>query len=132
MEKQNLDEIIKSSQVIVHKERYAYVKTKEKTLGDHFLISQDRDEITIITEEKNLPKIDYEDSIKWFKLVEINVSAPFVAKGFLAKVTKTIADKNLNILVVSTFSKDYILVREETWETAVDSLKEAGFPVTIK
>ena len=132
MEKQNLNEIIKSSQVVVHKGRYAYLKTKERKIDNHFLISQDKDEITIVTEENNINKIKHEDIVKWFKLLEIKVSMPFIAKGFLAKVTKTIADKNLNVLIVSTFSKDYVLVKEETWETAVNSLKEVGFPIKIE
>jgi len=129
---QKLNEIIRKSEVVVHKGKYAYLKAKEKPEGEHFLISQDKDEITIVTEENNINEIKYEDSVKWFKLLEIKVSAPFVAKGFLAKVTKTIADKDLNILIISTFSKDYALVREETSETAINALKEAGFPVTIK
>lgn len=127
--KKALDEVIKSSQVIVHKGRYAYLKSKNNELGNHFLVSQDKDEITIITEENNLPNENYEKDVKWFKLIEIQVSMPFVAKGFLAKITKTIADKDLNVLVVSTFSKDYILVREETANIAINALKEVGFPV---
>lgn len=126
----SLEEIISSSKIIVHKGRYAYLKTREKDLGKHFLVTQDKDEITIVTEEKNVAETRYEKAEKWFKLIEITVSQPFIAKGFLAKVTKTIADKGLNVLVVSTFSKDYLLVREETYQSAVEALKEIGFSIT--
>ena len=133
MENSSLQEVIKSSKVIIHKGKYAYLKAKESSsLDRHFLVSQDQDEITIVTEEKNVENVKYEEEVKWFKLIEIKVSLPFLAKGFLANVTKTVADKDLNILVVSTFSKDYILVREETHEIAVEALKEAGFPVEIE
>jgi len=37
----------------------------------------------------------------------------------------------LNV-VVSTFSKDYVLVREETYEVAVEALKKVGFPVAVE
>jgi hypothetical protein len=50
--------------------------------------------------------------VKWFKLPEIKVSQPFVAKGFPEKVTGIVAGEGLNILIISTFSKDYALVRE--------------------
>ena len=123
----DLQEVIKASAVVVHKGRYAYLKTKSKQTGDHFLVTQDQDEVTVVTEEANVSAVDYEKDVKWFKLIEIKVSLPFVAKGFLAKVTKTIADKGLNVLVVSTFSKDYILVREETYQVAVEALREVGF-----
>jgi len=126
-----LDEIIKSSKVVVHRGRYVYLKAQETALGNHFLVSQDEDEITVVTEEKNVAKTKYDKDIKWFKLIEIKVLMPF-PKGFLAKVTKTIADENLNVVVVSTFSKDYVLVREETYEVAVEALKKVGFPVAVE
>ncbi len=122
-------EVIKSSQVIVHRGRYAYLKGKENQLSNHFFIAQDKDEITIVTEEKNVSNTKYDKDVKWFKLIEIQVSKPFLTVGFLAKVTKTIADKGLNILVVSTFSKDYILIREEEIGTAIKALEEIGFSV---
>lgn len=129
MNNNNLQKVIESSKVIVHKGKYAYLKAENANLADHFLITKDKDEITIITEEKNLAKIKYSNEVKWFTLIEIQVSMPFVAKGFLAKITKTIAEKDLNILVVSTFSKDYILVKEETSKIAIEALKEVGFPI---
>ncbi|MFA4931255.1 MAG: ACT domain-containing protein [Patescibacteria group bacterium] len=132
MNQNKLDQIIKNSTAIVHKGQYAYLKLSrysEINLNNHFFVSQDQDEITIVTEKKNIDQIDYTDEVKWFKLIEIKVAIPFLAKGFLAKITQTIASVDLNVLVVSTFSKDYILVREETYEIAINTLKEAGFPV---
>ena len=127
-----LNKVIKSSKVIVHSGRYAYLKAQETAINNHFLVSKDKDEITVVTEEANVPNVQYGEDVKWFKLIEIKVSLPFLAKGFLAKVTKTIAYEDLNVLVVSTFSKDYILVREETYEVAVEALKKVGFPVEIE
>ena len=132
MTKATLDEVIKSSNVVVHSGRYAYLKAKETDINGHFLVAKDQDEITVVTEEKNLTHVEYDEDVKWFKLIEIKVSLPFVAKGFLAKVTKTVADEGLNVLVVSTFSKDYILVREETYKTVVEALKRVGFPVEVE
>jgi hypothetical protein len=128
----DLNEVIKTSEVIIHKGRYAYLQGEEKEIKNHFLISKDKDEITIVTEEANISSVNFKKEVKWFKLFEIRVSMPFLAKGFLAKVTKTVSDENLNVLVVSTFSKDYILVREETFETASNALKKVGFPVIFE
>ena len=50
MENPTLNEVIKASPVLVHRGRYAYLKGQEKELKNHFLISQDNDEITIVTE----------------------------------------------------------------------------------
>ncbi|MFH1400395.1 MAG: ACT domain-containing protein, partial [Nanoarchaeota archaeon] len=109
--------------------RYAYLKGKEDGLKDHFLVSQDRDEITIVTHERNLPSTAHEDEVKWFKLFEFKVAVPFLSPGFLAKIAKTIADKGMNILIVSTFSKDYALIREADANVAIKALEEVGFSV---
>ncbi|MCK5107313.1 MAG: ACT domain-containing protein [Nanoarchaeota archaeon] len=95
-------------------------------------ISQDDDEITIITEEKNLINTKYEKEVKWFKLFEFKVSIPFLAPGFLAKISKTIADKNLNIVIVSTFSKDYVLIKEIDFEIAIKALEDMGFSIKVE
>lgn len=129
MEDLTLAEIIKSSKVVIHRGRYAYLRAQETVINNHFLISKDKDEVTVVTEEKNVPKVKYDKNVKWFKLIEIKTSSPFLAKGLLAKVTKTIADEDLNVLVVSTFSKDYVLVREAAYEVAVEALRKIGFPV---
>ena len=128
-----LSDVIHSSQVVVRRGRYAYVRAPRQTeIDDHFLVARDRDETTVVTEETNLTHTLFDRDVKWFKLVEIKVSHPFTAKGFIAAITRAIADRNLNVLVVSTFSKDYFLVREESMETAVSALKDLGFPLSIE
>jgi hypothetical protein len=127
-----LDEVVRSSAVVVHPGRYAYLKCDEPPIGSHFLVAQDADEVTVVTEERNVADLPHSETTSWFKLLEIRVSMPFVATGFLAKVTGTIAEKGLNVLLVSTYSKDYALVREETADVAIEALREIGFPVRIK
>jgi 2-polyprenyl-3-methyl-5-hydroxy-6-metoxy-1,4-benzoquinol methylase len=39
----NLEEIIKTSKTVVHKERYAYLKAGKRPAGNHFLVSRDND-----------------------------------------------------------------------------------------
>lgn len=126
----NLDRIIQSSQVIIRKGRYAYLKASEICVDDSFMVVQDGDEITIVTEEKDISKTKYDASVKWFKLFEILVSVPFYAKGFLARITDAISSQGLNVLVISTFSKDFVLVREESYEVAEKALKDIGFPIS--
>ena len=133
MKKENdsLTGVIHSSRIVVHKERYAYLRAAALTeTGNHFLIARDQDEITVVTEEKNLPMISFKQQVKWFKLVEVRVSKPFDAVGFIARITRAIADCGLDILVVSTFSKDYFLIREKEIDVAVTALRDLGFPIS--
>jgi len=130
MDTPGLDEVVRTSEVVVHRGRYAYLKARQAGPGDHFLVARDADEVTVVTEERNVASTEHTESTHWFVLMEIRVSMPFVAKGFLAKVTATMADVDLNVLVVSTYSKDYIMVREEGRATAIAALRQAGFPVS--
>jgi hypothetical protein len=82
----------------VHPGRYAYLKARQAGPGDHFLVARDSDEATVVTEERNVASTDQSESTQWFVLMEIRVSMPFVAKGFLARVTWLMADADLNVL----------------------------------
>lgn len=128
-----LAEVISSSQVLVRSGRYAYLKVPSvPDLENHFLVSRDLDEITVVTEESNFAKTSFEEHTKWFTLIEIQVSQPFVTKGFIASISGAIAERDLNVLVVSTFSKDYLLVREESKQSAVAALRDLGFSVCLE
>ena len=133
MEAVDLNEVIRSSQVVVRRGRYAYLRSEEPVeLGEHFLVARDADEVTVVTEEANLGGAAFADAAKWFRLIEVRVSLPFVAQGFIARITKAVADRGLNVLVVSTFSKDYFLVREEQGPTAIEALEALGLPVSVE
>ena len=125
-----LAEEIAWSEIIIQPWRYAYLKTDTQVIGDHFLVSKDADEVTIVTEEKNMDSVNFSQATKRFKLYEIRPVTPFLAVGFIATVTRAIADQELNVLVVSTYSKDYILVKEETSNNAAEALKKLGFKIT--
>ena len=124
-----LEEEIKATLVIVHPGRYAYLKAKKLITEKHFLVSQDKDEITIVTEEKHVSETQHEKAVTWFKLIEFKITKPFLCVGFLAAITKAVASKGLNVMIVSTFSKDYALIREEDSEAALEALREIGFSI---
>ncbi len=129
----SLYHIIKNSALVVHSKRFAYLKVRKvPAMKGHFLISQDKDEITIITEEANVKRTKFLKSVKWFKLLEVQTIAPFASKGLNAKVTSTIAAAGSIVLCISTFSKDYFLVPEENLTHAVNALKKVGFKTKHK
>ena len=98
----------------------------------HFLVCTDPDEITVITTEERLKSLTIEEIQKWFTLFEVKVSKPFQAPGFLAAISKTIADAGCNILIVSTYSKDYVLLRTEDTAGGVTALQQIGFCVETR
>ncbi|MFH1832822.1 MAG: ACT domain-containing protein [Candidatus Levyibacteriota bacterium] len=125
----DLKKIIESSSFVVHEGRFIYTKVKTAPeVNNHFLVSKDSDEITVITKEENLLELDLIEKNKdIYSLIELRVSVPFYPVGFLAAVSSAIASKRMNVLIVSTYSKDYFLVREEHEEKTIQVLMELGF-----
>lgn len=129
MKYEGIEEIIKSSKFRLHSGNYVYAKLEEVPgLEDCFMLSKDQDEITCIVSEANLPKVKIIERNKdLYRLIELAVSVPFYSVGFLATVSAAIAGKGMNILIVSTYSKDYILVRQEHEQLTLSTLKSLGF-----
>jgi len=126
--KNALDEIAQSN-FEIQPGRYVYAKVAAVSADDsHFLISRDADEITVVTTEDRLGSLQLIERNKdLYKLIALNVSVPFYSVGFIATVCDALASAGLNVLVVSTFSRDYIMVRVDLIERATAILLSLGF-----
>lgn len=124
-----LQEIIDASTFTVEDGRYIYAKTgTAPPIGDHFLVSKDADEITVVTKEDKLSELDLIDKNKdFYSLIAINVSVPFYSVGLLATISTSLADKDMNVLIASTYSKDYFMVKVDRLQDAKSVLNELGF-----
>ncbi|MBI2019777.1 ACT domain-containing protein [Candidatus Daviesbacteria bacterium] len=125
----DLKKIIESSTSEVIPGRFIYAKVSEAPqINNHFLVSKDKDEITVVTEEKNLEGLKLIEKNKdYWALIALNVSAPFYSVGFLAAVSSAIAKEIKDVLIVSTYSKDYILVQYDFLEGVKKVLLSLGF-----
>lgn len=128
MEK-NLQEIIKQSSFEIQEGRFVYAKVASiPPAGAHFMVTHDRDEITVVTREENLGELDLIERNKdTYALIALNVAVPFYAVGFLAAVSDALAKEGMNILIISTYSKDYIMVRKDVVDSARTVLLGLGF-----
>jgi hypothetical protein len=124
-----LQPVINSSWFTIDKGTYVYALVNEVTLAEkHLMIVRDIDEITVLTETSNLCNINYTERNKenW-KLVNIRCGNPFYCVGFIAHITGILAEAGIDIVLVSTFSKDLVLVMEKDLQHAVRILIDAGF-----
>lgn len=121
--------IIAQSRFLTQPGVYVYAKVSSfPNSNDHFLVSKDNDEITVVTLERNLESLALIERNKDdYRLISLNVSVPFYSVGFLATVSNAFAEEGMNILIVSTYSKDYVLVRADLIEKAESTLKAIGF-----
>ncbi len=125
-------DIISKSNFQILPGNYVYAKVGSvMNNNDHFLVTKDADEITVVTREGNLGQVDLLERNKDdYRLISLNVSVPFYSVGFLAIVSDAFAKEGMNILIVSTYSKDYLLVRADLIESAKKILLTLGFSQT--
>ena len=126
-----LQQIIKTSTFETQPGIYQYLKIKKvNDLGKHFFVSKDDDETTIVTRKEYAGKIDLIEKNKdYWRLIALNNSSPFYSVGFLATVSSSIAKAGMNVLIISTYSKDYIMVRRQNFPKIIQILKKLGFKI---
>lgn len=126
---QEIKTVIEQSSFLIEEGSFVYAKISTiPDASEHFMVTKDADEITVITREKNLSKLDIIERNKdFYKLIALNVSIPFYSVGFLAAVSGAIAENDMNILIVSTYSKDYIMIKDEKIDEARLVLLNLGF-----
>lgn len=124
----DIQDIIKQSTFTTLDGKFIYVKVNSiSDINKHFMVSRDNDEITVVTRVENLKDLDLIERNKDdYTLIALNVSVPFYSVGFLATVSEAIAKEGMNVLIVSTYSKDYIMVKEELKDKAKDTLLSLG------
>jgi hypothetical protein len=110
--------------------RYIVAKLKEAPeFSDKiFSIVRDKNEVTVIAKQGFELQPILEE--KFFKLIIFDVALPFDLTGFLSHVSTLLANKDIPIFAISAYSTDYILVREEDLDGAIEVLKKDGMAVS--
>lgn len=101
-----------------------HVKTPEL----HRLICRDEKEITVVTNAAGLPDLTIKSQNKeQWRLLVINCANPFYCVGFLQSISSAMTAAGLDILLVSSFSRDYVFVAAAHVEQAMQILQQIGF-----
>jgi len=126
----NLEHVIRNSPVVLHPDRYAYLRASNAPpAGEHFFVCADEHETTVVTRESLVEEVPHDAIEAWYRLLEFQISVPFEAPGFLAAISSALAEAGLNILIVSTFGRDYVLLRDADIELGLHVIKQLGFSV---
>lgn len=101
-----------------------HVKTPEL----HRLICRDDKETTVVTNAAGLPDLTIKSQNKeQWRLLVINCANPFYCVGFLQSISSAMTAAGLDILLVSSFSRDYVFVAAAYVEQAMQILQQIGF-----
>jgi hypothetical protein len=107
-----------------------YVWARVRDVDDakhHLLIARDEKETTVVTAPEHLASLDVLETNRdrWL-LLSIDCASPFYCVGFIANISARLSDAGMDILVISTFSRDLFFVKEEEGERAAEMLQKMG------
>ncbi len=116
----------------ISKTKYAVARVGDFDLSSlnfpFFALINDGKEITVVAEEEKLPKgLEGLEVEKDFRVITFETVLPFDTVGFIARISRALAEKNIPILVFSSYSTDHILVKTRDLQQAVKTLHELGF-----
>ena len=121
----------KNGKVYVWKETFAIIKAK-KPFVNAFASITDKNETTVIIEQSKYNEKNVIEIEKDWKILTFDMVLPFGLVGFLAKVSKVLADEKIPIFAISAYSTDHILVKEKDLIRAKEKLKELGCTIEDK
>ena len=86
------------------------------------------EELSLVCPTKDVPEVTSERDDGW-RAFRIQGTLDFSLIGILAKISTILADHRIGIFAISTFNTDYILVKQENFVKALQSLAEHGYQV---
>jgi len=121
----------KNGKVYIWKETFAIIKAK-KPYPNAFTNIIDKNETTVIIKQSKYNEKNVIEIEKDWKILTFDMALPFGLVGFLAKVSKVLADEKIPIFAISAYSTDHFLVKEKDLIRAKEKLKELGCTIEEK
>ena len=86
------------------------------------------EEKSLVCPESMVPSktIERDDGWRGFRIVG---QLDFSLIGILSRISEILASNKIGIFAVSTYNTDYIFVKKENYEKALDELKNAGYRI---
>lgn len=102
-------------------------KTDKINLNTDFcFIGKTDEEMSLVCKTEDTPSdtIERDDGWRGFRIEGV---LDFSLIGILSKLSAVLAENKIGIFAVSTYNTDYILVKSEDYDKAINILKEAGY-----
>ena len=93
-----------------------------------FMIFRDRWEVTLLLDETDFGTIRHQirdaKTAGNYRLLSFDVELDFSVVGFLAEITRILAEAKIPIVALSTFSRDHLLIKQNDLAKALKVLGE--------
>ena len=90
-------------------------------------VTRTDDELSIVCEEALVP--DDVHAERGWRALKLLGPIPFETTGVAASFTAPLAQRKISVFVVSTYDTDYLLVKANALNAAIEALRQAGFHV---
>lgn len=93
-----------------------------------YFVGRTSEEISLVCRREDTPLNTTEREDGW-RAFYVEGPLDFSLTGVLSKISTVLAENGIPIFAVSTFNTDYILVKAEKREEAMEALENAGYEV---
>ena len=97
-------------------------------------LTRDKEEVTLVVAEdiwsKLAPRFPGAVAQERRRLIRFDTVLDFSVVGFIAEISRALAEADISILSISTYRTDAVLVHESRFDDAVNAIKQAL--VTLK
>lgn len=94
--------------------------------SDFYFIGKTDEELSLVCYTEDVPQNTTERDDGW-RGFRIQGTLDFSLIGILSKISGILAENKIGIFAVSTFNTDYILVKKENFDRAIDALAKADY-----
>ena len=96
--------------------------------AEYSFIGKTDEEKSLVCITSDVPPnvIQRDDGWKGFCIQRI---LDFSLIGILSKIAKILAENSISIFAISTYNTDYVLIKKENYQKALDILKDSGYEI---
>lgn len=110
-------------------EQYGAAVESLRALTGFVALTRDKDEVSLVISEDEWgllsPRFPMAITESGRRLIRFDTVLDFSVVGFIAEVSRALADADISILSISTFRTDAVLVHEAQFNAAVAAVKRA-------
>ena len=96
-------------------------------LGNFVSLTRTHEELSIVCQQDNVPN-DINAERGW-RCVQVQGAFDFTVSGVPASLAIPLAEADISVLAIATYATDYLLVKEENVEQALQVLEQAGHSI---
>lgn len=97
------------------------------TRGDVVSLTRTHDELSIVCAQANVPA-EIKCERNW-RALKVKGQLDFALTGILASIATPLADAGISIFALSTFDTDYVLIKQDALQQAINVLQAAGHQI---